>query len=251
MHTTSLLHNLLKQLTSDTYSMDGMDSESLTAYRQTLAAIAKAANMKMALASSKSCTYDDDDITDYINDILSDGYALKATALSDVPDMENAQRLKRYASLIASVVEESGFGTKQFNIYDLRHQRSAIARAKTLHELRKAVSCMIGPLKLWREHQALLEATSPAQQLLVHKAARDEIECVMLELKKSKELSQERKRVIDELLSCYDEGAGNAVLLRNCETAKKEHGLSDVEAAKMFGITRWQLQRLRDSIVLS
>ena len=133
----------------------------------------------------------------------------------------------------------------------MRLLRSAIAQAKTLHELRQAVNGMIGPLQLWREHQALLEATSPKQLALENKVAMKEIESVLLELQDMTKLAEERGRVINELVSCYSEDDSDISLLRSCEMAKKEHSLSDQQAAQMFGISRTKLLKLRTEIIFS
>lgn len=110
---------------------------------------------------------------------------------------------------------------------------------------------MIGPLQLWREHQALLEATSSKQVALENKESMKCTESVLLELEEMTALAEERGRAPNELLSFYNEDDRDIVLLCKCETAKKEHCLSDQQAAQIFGISRMKLLKLGTEITLS
>jgi hypothetical protein len=227
------------------------DPDDLSAYRRFLSNILKAANTKMAETSTKEHNYDEDEIKVYIDAILNNGFNLTETSLSDFPDFEDAQKLKRWSDLIGERIEDSEFNAQKFKPKPLRTLRSTIAQAKTLHELRQAVNGMIGPLQLWRDHQALLEATSLKQVALENKESMKYTESVLLELEDMTALAEERGRVINELLSFYSEDASDIALLRNCEIAKKEHSLSDQQTAKMFGISRTKLLKLRSEISIS
>jgi hypothetical protein len=240
---------ILFQLESD--SIKPSDPDDLLAYRRFLSNLVKAAATKMAETSTKVHEYDDVEVEAYIDRILENGFKLKETNLSDVSDFEDAQKLKRWSDLIGERVEVSEFSAEKWKAKSLRTLRSAIAQAKTLHELRQAVNGMIGPLQLWREHQALLEATSPKQVALENKESMKYTESVLLELEDMTALAEERGRVLNELLSFYNEDDMDIVLLRKCETAKKEHCLSDQQAAQMFGISRTKLLKLRTEIILS
>jgi len=232
-------------------SLNKSDADEVLAGRRFLSKLMKDAATKMAETSTKEHDYDDDEIKDYIDCILENGFNLQETHLSDFPDFEDAQKLKRWSDLIGERVEASEFSAQKLKAKPLRTLRSAIAQAKTLHELRQAVNGMIGPLRLWRDHQALLEATSPKQVALENKEAMKYTESVLLELEAMTELAEERKRVLNELLSFYTEDASDIVLLRNCEMAKKQHCLSDQQAAQMHGISRTKLVKLRTEITLS
>lgn len=244
----SEIHYLIAQ---DFASVDKSDASAVLETRRHLARIMKDVAKKMAQTSSRDHTYDDDEVKAYIDRILVNGFNLIETSLSDFSDFEDAQRLKRWSDLIGERVEASEFSAKKWTAKPLRSLRSAIAQAKTLHELRQAVNGMVAPLELWRDHQALLEAASPKQVALENKEAMKYMESVLLELEEMTKLAEERVRVINELLSSYSEDASDIALLRNCEMAKKEHSLSDQEAAKVFGISRTKLLKLRTEISIS
>lgn len=227
------------------------DPDEVLAVRRFLSKVMKNAATKMAETSTKVYEYDDVEVEAYIDRILENGFKLEETNLSDVSDFEDAQKLKRWSDLIGERVEASEFSAEKWKAKPLRTLRSAIAQAKTLHELRQAVNGMIGPLQLWRDHQDLLEATSLKQVALDNKESMKYTESVLLELEDMTALAEERGRVLNELLSFYNEGVSDIVLLRKCETAKKEHGLSDQQAAQMFGISRTKLLKLRTEITLS
>ena len=227
------------------------DADEVLAGRRFLSKLIKDAATKMAETSTKKYKYDDNEVEAYIDCILNNGFNLQETHLSDFSDFEDAQKLKRWSDLIKERVEASEFSAQKWKAKLLRLLRSAIAQAKTLHELRQAVNRMIGPLQLWREYQALLEATSPEQLALENEAAMKELETVLLESESHRKLADERGRVINELLSFYSEDDSDIALLRNCETAKKEHDLSDQQAAQMFGISRTKLLKLRTEITFS
>lgn len=231
--------------------IDREDEDALADSRRLMASIIQHVSVKLAANSSRQHNYRDEDVTQYIDTILIRGFVLQPTRLSDFEAFEDAQTLKRWNSLIAERVEASEFSTTKFKSKALRLQRSAIAQAKTLHDLRQAVNAMIGPLTLLREHQALLEATSPEQVALENEEATAYTESVLLELEAMKALAEERGRILNEVMAVYDEGLEDVVLLRNCEAAKKQHKLTDVQAAKMFGISRQKLNRLRAEITPS
>ena len=224
------------------------DADEVLAGRRFLSKLMKDAATKMAETSTKEHDYDDDQVKAYIDCILNNGFNLQKSQLSD---FEDAQKLKRWSDLIEERVEASEFSAQKLKAKPLRTLRSAIAQAKTLHELRQAVNGMIGPLQLWREHQALLEATSPEQVALENKESMKYTESVLLELEDMTKLAEERGRVLNKLLSFYSEDDSDIAILRKCETAKKEHCLSDHQTAQMFGISRTKLLKLRTEITLS
>ena len=242
---------LVYDLSNDDTDVKNLSQEQLAAYRLNLLAIKKAVGAKMAETSTKEHIYDIEEVTEYIDSILEDGFNLQSTELSDEPQFVDAQRLTRWADLIAERVEASMFGAKQFKIHSLRLLRSKIAKAKTLHDLRQAVTVMIDPLQLWRDHCVLVQKTSRKQVAIDNKETDQYIDDLLLEIEAKDKLLAERKRVIDEICSVYSEGDSDIELLRNIERAKKEHNLSDTQAAKMFGISRKKLLTLRDKIDLN
>lgn len=242
---------ILYNLTNDGTDPKKLSQEELEAYRLSLAAIKKAVGAKMAETSTKEHIYDDDEVKDYIDAILEDGYNLNETELSDYPEFIDAQKLKRWDTLIAERVEASKFGAKVFKIHQLRLLRSNIAKSRTLHELRMSVNLMISPLQLWNDHCVLVQRTSKKQVAQDNKEVDAFIDSILIENEELKKESAERKRIIDCMLSCYEECDSDIQLLRNIEGAKKEHGLSDTDAAKVFGVSRKKLLSLRENIKLS
>ena len=248
----TVIDGLLIQLNSINCSPDNLSSSELKARRLSLVRLNKQVKEKLAETSTKDrINYDVTEIENYIEKILSDGFDLKKTEPSDNEEFIDAQKLKFWSKLISERVEASEFGSKKFKIDSLRLQRSAIASAKTLHALRQAVKHMISPLQLYREYSELVQATSPKQLIEDHEATMTELEGILLELEAEKKISLERKRIIDSMLSVYQEHDEEIVLLRNCESAKKEHNLSDAQAADMFGISRKKLLGLRKDIIFN
>ena len=247
----SAIDTILYNLSNDGTDPKQLTREELAAYRLSLAAIKKAVCAKMAETSTKEHIYDIEDVTEYIDSILEDGFNLIETKLSDYPEFINAQKLTRWSDLIAERVEASPFGAKEFKIHSLRFLRANIARSKTMHELRQAITMMIGPLQLWNDHYLLVQKTSSKQVAIDNKETDQYIDSLLIEIEEKDELLAQRKRVIDEIYSVYSESDSDIDTLRNIESAKKEHNLSDTQAAKMFGISRTKLTALRKSIDLN
>lgn len=245
------LDTILYYLSNDGTEVKNLSQEQLAAYRLNLLAIKKAVGAKMAETSTKEHIYDLKEVTEYIDSILEDGFNLIETELSDYPAFIDAQRLTRWSDLIAERVAASLFGAKQFKIHSLRLLRSNIARSKTMHELRQAVTMMIDPLQLWNDHCLLVQKTSRKQVAIDNKETDQYIDSLLIEIEEKDKLLAQRKRVIDEICSVYSESDSDFDTLRNIESAKKEHNLSDTQAAKMFGISRTKLTALRESIDLN
>ena len=247
----SAIDTILYNLRNDGTDPKQLSQEELAAYRLSLAAIKKAVGAKMAETSTKEHIYDLEEVTEYIDSILEDGFNLIETELSDYPEFIDAQKLTRWSDLIAERVAASPFGAKNFKIHSLRLLRSNIAKAKTMHELRQAVTMMIGPLQLWNDHYLLVQKTSRKQVAIDNKETDQYIDSLLIEIEEKDKLLAQRKRVIDEICSVYSESDSDFDTLRNIESAKKEHNLSDTQAAKMFGISRKKLLTLRDKIDLN
>lgn len=245
------LDEVIFGLTTDCTDPSALSQADLEAYRLQLAHIKKLCGTKMAETSTKQHFYDDADISAYIDAILEDGYNLQETELSDYPEFVDAQRLKRWSALIGERVELSCFGSKNFRVHSLRLLRSNIATAKTLHDLRKAVTLMISPLDLWNQHESLVQQYSPKNLAKNDKETDSYIDSLLIEIESKDKLLAERKRVIDSMLTVYQESDEDIAVLRNCESAKVEHNLSDTQAAELFGISRKKLLRLRADIDLN
>lgn len=242
---------LVKELNNLCVDVTTLGEEELKAYRLQLAKIKTIAGGLMAETATNEHNYDDDEVKEYIDAILEDGFNLQATELSDEPKFVDAQRLKRWKDLIAERVEASSFGAKKFKIHSLRLLRSNIAKAKTLHELRQAIALMIDPLQLWNDHCVLVQKTSHKQVAIDNKDTDQYTDSLLIEIEEKNKILKERKRVIDELVGCYEDVDQDVQTLKLCEEAKKQHNLSDEEAAKVGGISRKKLLRLRKDIQLS
>lgn len=247
---TKPLDHILAALTTDSTDPKALSQADLEIYRLQLAAVKKLIGTKMAETSTKEHNYDDDAIVAYIDDVLEDGYNLNETELSDYPEFIDAQRLKRWSTVIAERVEASRFGSQKFKIHSLRLLRSNIASAKTLHDLRKAVTMMISPLELWREHLKLVDLNRKSVKKVTTEF-ESQLTTILLENEALVKVAAERKRVIDSLLSCYNEVDTNIALLQKCDSAKKEHNLSDAQVCDMFGLSRNKLNTLRKDIDLN
>lgn len=241
---------ILDQINAVEVDTDNMTAVQLQEFRKHLNRLDSAVGAKMGETSTKDHKYADAQVKEYIEGILEDGFNLRPTELSDVPEFVDAQRLRKWSELISCCVEHSSFGAKKFKIHSLRLLRSNIASAKTLHDLRKAINLMISPLQLWRDHVATCEKYSAKNIARNDKEIDQFVDKLLIEIANLKTVCAERKRVLDELVGCYDDGLSDIALLRNCEAAKKANNLSDEEVAKVFGITRIKLNRLRKSVVL-
>lgn len=238
------LDDVMAALVSDETNPKELDPEELETYRRQLSALKRIVGSKMADTATKEHQYDEAFVTDYIDAVLANGFNLVETSLSDEPKLIDAQPLRRWTDLIAERVELSPFGRKKFKAPPLRVLRSNIARAKTLHDLRQSVRQMIGPLELYREHR-----TQQEQQAADSRETMNYIGSLLLEIEVNEKLLLERKRVLDEILAVYSEDDSDLAVLRNIESAKRQHKLSDTEAAKWFGVSRRKLQTLREKLV--
>lgn len=231
------IDSLVEELNSFCVDTESFDEESLKAYRLQLVRIKNLAGGLMAETSTKEHNYNTEEVKEYIKQILLDGYNLKATELSANPRMLEAQKLKRFEALIKECVEDSSspFCAKNFKVEHLEGLRKNIVASKTLHELRQAVKLMIAPLSYYQEQKLWL----------------DEIDMLNDEIDSLTKIAEERKRVIDEIVGAYDADCQDMQTLKLCEQAKAKHKLSDEEAAKVGGISRKKLLRLRKDIQLN
>ena len=211
-----------------------MDDNALRVYRLQLNKIKTLSGGLMAKTSTKKHDYNTKEVEAYIKQILSDGYALKATELSSNPAFVEAQKINRFSDLIKECVKSSPFGTS-FNVPHLKGLCKHIASSNTLHELRQAVKLIIEPLRYFREQEDQSEL----------------IDQLTTEVDELSSIADERKRVIDEIVGAYEDADKDVQTLRLCESAKLLHGLSDEEAAKVGGISRKKLLSLRKNITLS
>jgi hypothetical protein len=241
---------IIEQMEDSEVDISDLTPMQLQSYRNQLKRLEGMCGAKMAETSTKDHYYDDEDVCKYIDTILNRGFNLETTALGDFPNFIDAQRLRRWTTMIAERVAASEFSAKKFRVHSLRLLRSNIAASKNLHDLRQAVNLMISPLELWRDHLATCDKYSEKNQKAETAEQTKYVDAILKRLEKSESLCKESKRVLDEIMGYYDEGMGDISLLRNCENAKKSQGLSDEQAASLFGINRKALQRLRKNIVL-
>ena len=89
----SAIDTILYNLSNDGTDPMRLSAEELAAYRLSLAAIKKAVCAKLAETSTKEHIYDIEDVTEYIDSILENGFNLIETKLSDYPEFINAQKL--------------------------------------------------------------------------------------------------------------------------------------------------------------
>ena len=233
--TTTPVDSLVQELNSLCVDVTTLGEEELKTYRLQLAKIKTLAGGLMAETSIKEHHYNTNEVREYINQILIDGYNLKPTELSTHPKFKDAQKLRRFTTIITECVELSPFSANNCTITDLQGLRKNIAASKTLHELRQAVKLMIEPLAY----------------TLAYQDESDLIDELTDEVDRLTQVAEERKRVIDELVGCYEDVDQDVQTLKLCEAAKKQHNLSDEEAAKVGGISRKKLLRLRKDIQLS
>ena len=232
--TQTPVDGFVQELNSLCVDVTTLGEEELKAYRLQLAKIKTLAGGLMAETSTKEHHYDTDAVKAYITQVLVDGFNLLPTEVASNPKFKDAQKLTRFSLLIKECVEASPFGSS-FNVTHLQGLCKNIAASKTLHDLRQAVKLIIPLLKHYREQED----------------ESDLIDYLTNEVDSLSRIAKERKRVIDELVGCYEDVDQDVQTLKLCEEAKKQHNLSDEEAAKVGGISRKKLLRLRKDIQLS
>lgn len=227
--------------TVDKAKVDEMSPEELAAHRASISILNKHLIKKLAeTATTKVEQYDLEAVITYIMQILADGYDLKSTTLSAFSEFRDAQKLRCFKDLIADCVERSAFGRKAFKIHELRFQQSAIARSKTLHELRQNVDLMIGPLTLYRELSELKSSVDKTA-----KANMEETDELLLEIEEKDGKIADQSRMLSEILGQYDPSAKGTELFEQIERYKATHGASDIQAAKVFNTSPSTIKRLR------
>jgi hypothetical protein len=233
--------NAQKLKNIESAKVDEMSSEELSAHRMEIIALEKFLKSKRAeTAVDRRAEYDEEAVRAYISRVVNDGFDLRSTTLSAEPEFKDAQKLKHLKNLIHEVVESGPFGVKQFKIRELRHQRSAIARSTTLHDLRQSIGLMIGPLQLYRE---LDESRAAAKSC--DKAVVAEINSLFEELERKDALIEVQERMLSEIIPLYEPQPEKVNLLRQIEDFKALHQCSDKEAAKVFGTSDRTIRRLR------
>jgi hypothetical protein len=225
----------------ETANVSKMSGEELAAHRLTIITLDKHLKSKLAeTAVTTVGSFDHDEITTYISTILENGFNLIATELQDFPAFVEAQGSKRFRRLIAECVEASGFGKRRFKIQPLRFQRSAIAKSKTIHELRQNVKGMIGPLTIYRQLREL-ESTVAMDD----RSAARETDALYREIEEKDAMITDLRRVLSEIMPMYEPSAKKADLLRQIEEFKASTGCSDKEAGKVFDLSESTIKRLR------
>lgn len=240
----------LNKLQADVVALKEQDVSTISAdelrdYQLTIARMNKALGDAMAKTSQKEHDYDMDEVKQYIDTILSECWECRTVALVGWDKFSDAQKLRRFSSLISLCVKQSNFKEgfkKQFP--SLSTQYSAIDNAKSLQELRSACRAMVGPLKLAREHK---EYKDKYDALFGNTVLMTEYNELLEKLEDTEELLAETRRVNAEIIGLFEPTVQleGKELLDAIETFKTEHGCTDTEACKPFNVSRTTLHRLR------
>lgn len=238
---TALPTNVETIQSIDTAKVADMSPEELADHRLSIIVLRGHLDAKLAeTAAKKELAHDEAEICAYIAKILEDGFNLVSTPLGAEPRFRDAQMSKAFRDQIGAAVVASPFSEKKFKVKELRFQRGAIARSKSIHELRQNVDLMIGPLKIHRELEAMKASAKAAD-----KAEMTEIAALLEEIDAKDAKITDQARVLSEMSALYDPDADEIDLLRQIEEFKTVHQCSDREAARVFRISERSIRRLR------
>lgn len=213
-------------------------TDGIEAVRTSLVGVVKQANKLLGKTRAKSVTaildeYEQGEVDEYISDILDGTWDEDKSKMKPVTEHDDIQRIN-LASNIKQAVEQSQFSAARFKIKHLQGLRSMIGQAKNIHELRQLCKIMCDQLEYHNQRK------------------NDENDATWAEeAGKLAEENLELRRIIGELIPCYDDGLIDISLLRNIESTKQKHNLSDKELIKVFNISRKKLESLRQNIKLS
>lgn len=225
-----------------------MSEEVLAQYRKDMAKVQSKAQEGLSKTARKELNFDEKEISNYIDWVLQRGFELVETNPGDAPKMNDAQKVKRYRTLIKECVVASPFGESNFKIDELRVQRKSIEESENLHELRQNIKAMIPVLKLYREFQALRADYKKIMDFTDEWVSVQEHDEVLLELEREKELSEVRKHAVDALIDdlyCPSTEMSDEELLQAVDTFKVMHKCNDDKAAKFYSTSRSKISRLR------
>lgn len=235
------LSEKLSELTQ--YGVSGMSPTEVKEHRNKILALNKQCKEALAQTSLKEHNYDDSLVMNYIIKVLSAGYNLEETKLSQDNSLADAQKLTRWKALIKACVQNSEFSYANFKIKELLYQRNAIEHSSTLHELRQNVKAIIGPLKMYREYN------KPEQTIEYEISTEDKL---LIEVEQLKAVVVEQRRVIDAITDVYNDGVMKGLdvvrKVKAIDAFKQEHSCSDEQACKVFNISRMTLSRYRKDI---
>jgi hypothetical protein len=225
--------------------VSNMSDDERRDYQLTIARMNKALVDAMAKTSQKEHSYDMDELKTYIDAILSECWECRTVSLGLWSKFDDAQKLRRFSSLITLCVKQSNFKEgfkKQFPALSVQH--SAIENAKTLQELRKACRAMVGPLKLARDYE---HYKTSYDALYGNTVLMSEYNELLEKLEATEELLAETRRVNAEIIGLFEPAVQleGKELLDAIETFKTEHQCTDTEACKPFNVSRTTLHRLR------
>lgn len=232
------LSEKLSELTQ--HGVSGMSPSEVKEHRNKIIALNKQCKEALAQTSLKEHNYDDSLVMNYIFKVLSAGYNLEETKLSQDKSLADAQKLTRWKALIKACVQNSEFSYANFKIKELLYQRNAIEHSRTLHELRQNVKAIIGPLKMHREYN------KPEQTIEYEISTEDKL---LIEVEQLKAVVVEQRRVIDAITDVYNDGVMKGLdvvrKVKAIDAFKQEHNCSDEQACKVFNISRMTLSRYR------
>lgn len=170
----------------------------------------------------------EEDIKEYINNVLCNTVNLKETPLSYDLKFDKIQDIK-LDYLIKPSVSTSELGIKKFKIKHLFPIRSRVEQSKTLRELRVECKLLVSQLKYYYENNDLKEVIdylTNENDNLVHKL-------------------EEKERVLSEILGAYDENLEEIELLKQIENTKEQMNISDEQVCKIYSISRSKLNSMR------
>lgn len=170
----------------------------------------------------------EEDIKEYIKDIINNTIELKETPLNFDTRFDKIQDIK-LNYLIKPLVSKSDLGIKKFKIKHLLPLRSKVEQSKNLRELRVECKLLVSQLRYYYENNDLkeeIEYLTNENDILEHKL-------------------NEKERVISEILGVYDENLEEIELLKQMENTKKQMNISDEQVCKIYSISRSKLNSMR------
>lgn len=241
--------NNIEQLVSNiNIDKSALSDYDLIVYRKALLRIGNSVKSVVKTTAVKEHTATDEAVMSHVFDMLSAGFNLIPSSLTL---FTNSQHTTKWKHIIKHCVKKSMFGISRFKIKHLRYQRNNIERATTLHDLRQSINAIIGPLSLYRQ-QAIRE------QVMYDTDYNDMLlECInvdslIIENNRLSLLLSERGRVIDEMMSLYNEPMETLTgdyMVTAIDQFKALHSATDEQACKVLGVHKRALYRQRKAIL--
>lgn len=225
----SPLGSILTDLDSLDIDIEDMSEDEGAAYRKQLGILVARTKTLLSQTAKPKKHVDASLVLEYIKAILLNAEEGIYTKLSDYSSFRDIQHTSIYADLIKSAVEASYFGSKVFNVKHLTYQRNAIAKCRTLHDLRQECKAIIEPLGYYRTQEDTKDTVAWLTQ---------EVETLYADV-------QEKNRMLESITSIYEDSYTDLQLARNIIKAKETLFLTDVEVLDVFNISKRKLSTLR------